>query len=63
MTEELGENYAKRLVSSEYLMYDYVQRPVESELGMYKKIRTWTDEDRERKFARNRSGCHHKEWP
>ena len=24
---------------------------MESELAMYKKIRTWTDEDRERKFA------------
>ncbi len=51
LTEEPGEQYAKRLVSSEYLMYDYVQRPVESGLAMYKKIRTWIDEDRERKFA------------
>ena len=36
---ELGDNYAKRLVSSEYVMMDYQITPVPSEIELLKKMR------------------------
>jgi len=39
LTEELGDKYAKRLVSSEYVMMDYITRTVPSEIQLLKKIR------------------------
>ena len=51
LAEELGESYAGRIVSSEYLMMEYIATPVPSEIELLKKIRT--DEIRrvERAFA------------
>jgi len=39
LTEELGDKYAHRLVSSEYVMMDYIIRKVPSEIQLLKKIR------------------------
>jgi len=39
LTQELGEKYASRLVSSEYVMMDYIIRKVPSEIELLKKIR------------------------
>jgi len=39
LTEELGDEYAGRLISSEYLMMDYITRKVPSEIKLLKKIR------------------------
>jgi len=39
LTEELGNQYAKRLVSSEYVMMDYIIRTVPSEIQLLKKMR------------------------
>jgi hypothetical protein len=38
LTEELGEKYADRLVSSEYVMMDYIINKVPSEIKLLKKI-------------------------
>ena len=38
LTEELGDKYANRLVSSEYVMMDYIIRKVPSEIQLLKKI-------------------------
>ena len=49
LAKELGSAYAERLVSSEYLMMDYITRKVPSEIGLIKKIceddvaRIWKD--------------------
>ena len=51
LTRELGEEFADRLVSSEALMVDYLSRPVESEMAMYKRIRDEFDAAYEREFA------------
>ncbi|MFC1660001.1 hypothetical protein ACFL3S_00865 [Gemmatimonadota bacterium] len=39
LAEELGENYADRIVSSEYLMMEYIATPVPSEVELLKKMR------------------------
>jgi len=39
LTQELGEKYAGRLVSSEYVIMDYIIRKVPSEIELLKKIR------------------------
>lgn len=39
LTEELGAKYADRLVSSEYVMMDYIIRTVPSEVQLLKKLR------------------------
>jgi len=39
LTKELGETYASRLVSSEYLIMDYNVNPVPSEVALLKKMR------------------------
>jgi len=39
LTKELGEKYSGRIVSAEYLITDYLARPVKSEIEYYKIIR------------------------
>jgi len=39
LTEELGDKYADRLVSSEYVMMDYVINPAPSEIKLLKRMR------------------------
>jgi hypothetical protein len=39
LTEELGEKYANRLISSEWVMMDYINRRVPSEIELLKKMR------------------------
>ena len=39
LAEELGEEYASRLVSSEWVMMDYINRKVPSEIELLKKMR------------------------
>ena len=39
LTQEIGEEYASRIVSSEYVLMDYIARPVPSEIGLLKKMR------------------------
>lgn len=39
LTEELGDKYAKRLISSEYVMMDYITRPVPTEIKLLKRMR------------------------
>ena len=39
LTEELGEKYASRLISSEWVMMDYVTRRVPSEIELLKRMR------------------------
>ena len=51
LTEELGDKYADRMVSSEYVMMDYIIRKVPSEIELLKKIRKDRVERVERAFA------------
>ena len=39
LSEELGERYASRLISSEWLMMDYINRHVPSEVELLKRMR------------------------
>jgi len=52
LTKELGDKYAKRIVSSEYLEINYISRPVPSEIVMLKRIRKWIAESQERSFSK-----------
>jgi len=49
LTEELGTEYARRLVSSEYVWMDFITRTVPTEIQLLKKMRE--DEDRQIKKA------------
>lgn len=40
LVKKLGDKYAQRLVSSEYLIVDYLARPVPSEFEIYTRIRS-----------------------
>ena len=51
LTEELGDKYADRLVSSEYVMMDYIINPVPSEIELLKRIRKDEDERVKKAFA------------
>jgi hypothetical protein len=51
LTEELGETYAKRIVSSERLIMDYIIRKVPSEIELLKKLRKDEDERVKKAFA------------
>jgi hypothetical protein len=51
LTEELGDKYAKRLVSSEYVMMDYIIGTVPSEIKLLKKMRKDEDERVKKAFA------------
>ena len=52
LVKALGEKYASRLVSSEYLEINYISRLVPSEIVMLKRIRKWIAESQERSFAK-----------
>jgi len=51
LTKELGKKYAKRLVSSEYVMMDYIIRKVPSEIKLLKKMRKEEDERIKKAFS------------
>ena len=51
LAEELGERYADRIVSAEYLMMDYINRKVPSEIELLKKMRRDDLERLEQAFA------------
>jgi hypothetical protein len=52
LAKALGDKYAKRLVSSEYLLHDYISRPVKSEFALYKRMRQYSAETHERDWAK-----------
>ena len=52
LVKALGNTYANRMISAEYLMYDYMSRRVPNEIEMFKKIRAWITESVEREFAK-----------
>ncbi len=52
LTRELGEEFADRLVTSEMLIFDYLSRPVPSELAMFKRIRDEFEAAFEADFAK-----------
>lgn len=39
LTKKIGSNYASRIISGEYLLFDYISRPVPSEIEYTKLIR------------------------
>ena len=43
LVEAIGDKYANRIVSAEYLIIEYLARGVKSELELYKKIRKQTN--------------------
>lgn len=51
LTEEIGEKYASRLVSSEYVMMDYIIRRTPSEIELLKKLRAEEVERVKKRFA------------
>ncbi len=51
LAAELGEKYADRLVSSEYLITDYIHRKVPSEIELLKRMRAEAVARAERAFA------------
>jgi len=51
LTEELGEKYAPRIVSSERVMMDYIIRKVPSEIELLKKMRKDEDARVKKAFA------------
>ena len=44
LLEALGDKYAERVVSAEYLIVDFFATGVPSEIVMFKKIREWIDD-------------------
>ena len=50
LSEVLGDKYAHRLVSSEYLMMDYIIRSVPSEIDLLKKMRKYRVESVKKAF-------------
>ena len=52
LVKALGDKYEKRIVSAEYLIYDYLTRPVPGEIVLFKKIRQVIAESLERDFAK-----------
>ena len=52
LVKALGNKYAERIVSAEYLIYDFLSRPVPSEIVMFEKIRKWSAELIERDCAK-----------
>ena len=51
LEKELGEKYAERLVSSEFVIVDYIINKVPSEITLLKKLRAEDDERVKEKFA------------
>ena len=52
LADELGERYASRLVSHEYLLHDYVSRTTPAELEMITEIRRYLRAVQERDWCR-----------
>jgi hypothetical protein len=52
LTEELGDKYASRIVSSENVMMDYIIRKVPSEIELIKKLRKDEDERVKKAFSK-----------
>ena len=50
LIKALGDKYVKRIVSAEYLITDYLSRPVKSEIVLFKKMRKVIAESLERQF-------------
>jgi len=50
LVKKLGDKYAKRIVSSEYVVLDYLVRPVLSEFELYTRIRSEIHEKNEKAF-------------
>lgn len=50
LVKALGDKYAKRIVSAEYLITDYLSRPVKSEIVLFKKMRKMIAESLVRDF-------------
>jgi hypothetical protein len=51
LVKALGNIYAGRIISSEYLILDYFARPVLSEFDLYKRIRTDIDEKQKKALS------------
>ncbi len=51
LTRELGEKYASRLVSSEYVMMDYIIRKVPTEIDLLKRMRQDEEDQVTKAFA------------
>ena len=51
LAEELGDKYASRIVSSEYVLMDYIIRKVPSEIELIRKMRKNEDERIKEAFA------------
>jgi hypothetical protein len=51
LVKAIGDKYAKRIVSAEYLKIEYLARGVKSELELYRKIRTMMIESLERDLS------------
>jgi hypothetical protein len=51
LSEEIGDKYAERIVSSEHVMMDYIIRKVPSEIELLKKLRKDEDERVKKAFA------------
>jgi len=56
LVKAIGDKYARRIVSAEYVITDYLSRPVKSEIILYKKIREIIAESLERQFKSIVSG-------
>ncbi len=52
LSEEIGEKYASRIISSERVMMDYIIRKVPREIELLKKIRKEEDESVKEAFAK-----------
>jgi len=50
LVKAIGDKYAARIVSAEYLITDFLSRPVKSEIILYKKIREKIADSFERQF-------------
>ena len=50
LVKTIGEKYAERIVSAEYVITDFLSRPVESEILLYKKIREEISASFDRQF-------------
>ena len=51
LVKALGNKYAGRIISSEYLAVDYLARPVPSEFDLYKRIRSDINEKHEKALS------------
>ena len=52
LVKEIGEKYAQRIVSAEYLITEFLARRVKSEIALFKLMRKWIDENLKKDFNR-----------